>query len=66
MLSIEKMPTAISADKHPIHNWFNFVAGYSPEYVVKVIEDFEKKNGYRARKIYDPFAGCGTTGVVAN
>lgn len=25
-----------------------------------------KKNGYRARKIYDPFAGCGTTGVVAN
>lgn len=43
MLSIEKMPTAISADKHPIHNWFNFVAGYSPEYVVKVIEDFEKK-----------------------
>lgn len=66
MLSIEKMPTAISADKHPIHNWFNFVAGYSPEYVVKVIEDFEKNNGYRARKIYDPFAGCGTTGVVAN
>ena len=47
-------------------NWFNFVAGYAPEYVEKVIDDFEKENGYKARAIYDPFAGCGTTGVVAN
>lgn len=66
MISIEKMPTAVTADKHPIHNWFNFVAGYAPEYVEKVIDDFEKENGYKARAIYDPFAGCGTTGVVAN
>ena len=43
MISIEKMPTAVTADKHPIHNWFNFVAGYAPEYVEKV----NLKKGYR-------------------
>lgn len=47
MISIEKMPTAVTADKHPIHNWFNFVAGYAPEYVEKVIDDLRKRTDTR-------------------
>lgn len=66
MLCVEKMPTAVTADYHPIHNWFNFVAGYAPEYVEMVIENFIKVNKRKPILIYDPFAGCGTTCVVAN
>ncbi|MER2169299.1 MAG: hypothetical protein ABS938_01560 [Psychrobacillus psychrodurans] len=66
MISKEKMPTALTAKTHPIHRWYNFVAGYSPEYVQLTIQNFEKLNGYKPIKIYDPFAGCATTNVVAN
>jgi len=65
-LRIDKMPTAITADKYPIHKWFNFVAGYAPEYVSNVIEKYYYKNMRLPEKIYDPFAGCATTNVVAN
>lgn len=65
-LAIEKMPTAITSDKYPIHKWFNFVAGYSPEYVDMVIEEFISSHRRKPTRIYDPFAGCATTCVVAN
>ena len=29
----EQMPTATTANNHPVHRWYNFIAGYSPEYV---------------------------------
>lgn len=60
------LPTAITSDNYPVHKWFNFVAGYSPEYVRMVINDYAKKNSRMPQKIYDPFAGCATTCVVAN
>lgn len=66
VICVEKMPTAVTADYHPIHNWFNFVAGYAPEYVEMVIENFIKVNKRKPTLVYDPFAGCGTTCVVAN
>lgn len=66
MIELKKMPTSESAKKIAIHRWFNFVAGYSPEYVELVIENYRKKNGKSPMKIYDPFAGSGTTNVVAN
>ena len=47
MISIEKMPTAVTADKHPIHNWFNFVAGYAPEYVEKLLMILRKRTDTR-------------------
>ena len=65
-LNREKMPTAITANNHPIHKWYNFVAGYSPEYVYSTIKKFEGRTGYSPIRIYDPFAGCATTNVVAN
>ena len=60
------MPTAITSDYHPIHNWFNFIAGYSPEYVETTINNYRDRNGVYPDLIYDPFVGCGTTCVVSN
>ena len=65
-VNIEKLPTAVTANKYPVHKWFNFVAGYSPEYVNLVIENFLYRNKRMPNGIIDPFAGCGTTNVVAN
>lgn len=62
----ELLPTSVTADKYPIHKWFNFVAGYSPEYVDMVISAYESKTGNKPLGIMDPFAGCATTNVVAN
>ncbi|CAH1213184.1 hypothetical protein PAECIP111893_03644 [Paenibacillus plantiphilus] len=65
-ISKEKMPTATTANHYPIHRWYNFVAGYSPEYVHLKIMDYKERQGHFPIKIYDPFAGCATTNVVAN
>ena len=62
----ELLPTSQTSDRHPIHKWFNFVAGYSPEYVEIVIEDYSRQHGKYPVSVLDPFAGCGTTSVVAN
>ncbi|MGD2248323.1 MAG: DNA methyltransferase [Candidatus Methanofastidiosia archaeon] len=58
-----KLPTNITTDRHPIHRWFNFIAGFSPEFVSKCIIDANLGND---SLIIDPFAGCGTTLVEAN
>ncbi len=60
------LPTSVTADKYPIHKWFNFVAGYSPEYVALVVDEYENKKKAKPTAILDPFAGCATTSVVAN
>lgn len=64
-LEIEKKPTAMTANNHAIHKWFNFVAGYSPEYVEDVIQEYRTRNK-SVGVIYDPFSGSATTNVVAN
>jgi DNA modification methylase len=46
--------------KSPIHNWYKFTAGFSHRFVERIIE-CEKLNVDSASKIFDPFAGCGTT-----
>lgn len=56
------LPTRQTADNHPFHRWFNFVAGYSPEYVRRC---FEQANIERGDTVLDPFVGCGTTSVEA-
>lgn len=65
-IRIELLPTSITADKYPIHKWFNFIAGYSPEYVELVINEYSNKHGKRPMSILDPFSGCATTSVVSN
>lgn len=58
-ISNEKLPTNATSNRHAVHRWFNFVAGFSPEFVER---NCPSKAG---ALILDPFAGCGTTLVVA-
>lgn len=50
--------TNAASRKLPIHRWFNFIAGFSPEFVSHCIaeSDIAADGGY----LLDPFAGAGT------
>lgn len=47
----------------PIHSWYPYVEGYSSSLVHNEISSLSKKN---VKSIYDPFAGTGTTPLVAS
>lgn len=47
--------------KNPLHNWYSFLEGYSPEFVEHILNNFAPQ----ATTIYDPFAGTGVTSIVA-
>jgi DNA modification methylase len=49
---------ASSASNYPIHNWYYFVLGYTPEFPNYIIET-EKINS--SHIVVDPFMGTGTT-----
>lgn len=46
----------------PFQNWYPYLEGYSPDFVREIIDRYVPKG---ARTIYDPFAGVGTTPMVA-
>lgn len=56
------LPTNLTSWKHPVHRWYNFIAGYSPEFVAQCIANSALE---RTSTVLDPFAGCGTTLVTA-
>jgi len=45
-----------------IHRWYPYVEGFSGEFVSNVLGEF----GVASGTVFDPFGGCGTTGVVAS
>lgn len=53
-----KKPTNLLSNRHPVHRWSNFIAGYSPELVSSAISEARLAN---TSTILDPFAGLGTT-----
>ncbi len=58
----DRLPTNTTTYQHPIHRWFNFIAGFSPEFVEQCCDQI----GVRAGDIMlDPFAGCATGPLVA-
>lgn len=57
-----RLPTNTTTRFHPVHRWFNFIAGFSPEFVHRRCE-MADLNGEAL--LLDPFAGCGTSLVVA-
>lgn len=63
VLAKEKLPTNLTSNRHPIHKWYNFIAGFSPEFVSRCIKDADLKAD---EIIIDPFAGLSTTLVQAN
>jgi len=46
----------------PVHRWFTYPAGFSYKAVEEVFKDYGVREGMR---VYDPFAGTGTTNIVA-
>ncbi len=58
-VSRARLPTNTTANRHAIHRWFNFIAGFAPEFVAHHCP--ENPGGL----LLDPFAGCGTSLVVA-
>jgi RMKL-like, methyltransferase domain len=44
----------------PLHAWYPFLEGYSPEFVSTVLDTFAP----RAHCVLDPFGGAGTTPIV--
>jgi hypothetical protein len=61
-VSKERLPTNTTTYQHPIHRWFNFIAGFSPEFVDDCCE---KVRGNGEACFLDPFAGCATSLLVA-
>jgi DNA modification methylase len=55
-----RLPTNTTTRRHGIHRWFNFIAGFSPEFVSECIDQLPD---YRTQKLLDPFTGCGTAQV---
>jgi hypothetical protein len=45
----------------PVHRWFRFSAGFSAEWVAATIRD----SGLSDPRVFDPFAGSGTTLIAA-
>ena len=58
----KEIGTAKDNQQSPIHDWYRFTAGFSYKLVDKIID--EEKLGFGDR-IYESFAGCGTTLVSA-
>jgi DNA modification methylase len=57
----ERLPTNATANRHAVHRWFNFIAGFSPEFVQNCCDGIRDDEKY----LLDPFAGCGTALVGA-
>ncbi|MEA5575006.1 DNA methyltransferase [Anabaena sp. UHCC 0451] len=58
----QKLSTNIFTNNYPIHRWYNFIAGFSPEFVRFCIQE-AKVNCDDI--VIDPFSGLGTTLVEA-
>lgn len=62
-IRVEKLPTNITTRNHAVHRWFNFIAGFSPEFVqAAATTGREPTSDFR---LLDPFSGCGTAPVAA-
>ncbi len=63
-LRLERLPTNTTTHAHPVHRWFNFIAGFSPEFVRACVAmtPHAANHGFT---LLDPFSGCGTAPVAA-
>src|SRR5438552_11196034 len=55
-------PTNLRSNRHPIHRWANFIAGYTPDFVSECARDAGLN---RRDLVLDPFVGLGTTPTQA-
>jgi hypothetical protein len=57
------LSTRTTMSRHPIHRWYNFVPGFSPEFVEICCRNSKLDED---QLVLDPFSGCGTTQVACN
>ena len=63
-LSLARLSTNTTTSSHPVHRWFNFIAGFSPE-LVQASVALEQGRRNARRCLLDPFSGCGTAPLAA-
>jgi DNA modification methylase len=61
-VAVGRLPTNTTTYQYPIHRWFNFIAGFSPEFVEQCCNQIGVQAG---DVLLDPFAGCATGPLVA-
>jgi hypothetical protein len=61
-LSRANLGTFQDSLRAPVHRWFTYPAGFSYKAVEEAFRSYRITSGM---KVYDPFAGTGTTAVVA-
>ena len=54
--------TFVLNKKEPIHRWYKYDEGYSSEFIYKEIENLP----FTPKTLFEPFAGSGTTPLVAS
>lgn len=54
--------TFVGSKEVPFQRWYPYIEGYSPDFIKKIINDYEIEN----IRIYEPFAGTGTTIFASN
>lgn len=63
-IALERLPTNTTSRHHSVHRWFNFIAGFSPEFVQTCLAMTGCPNA-PATMLLDPFSGCGAAPVAA-
>lgn len=62
-LGLRQFVTYVPNKTAPIHRWFQYKEGFSYKLVEMFLEEFRADTA--RHRVFDPFAGCGTTLVVA-
>lgn len=62
-LSLRQFVTYVPNKQAPIHRWFQYKEGFSFKLVEMFLREFDADPA--RHRVFDPFAGCGTTLLVA-
>jgi len=63
LLTIDPIQTTFKGGRlEPLHNWYPYLEGYSPDFVDYLLKQFAPN----ASRVLDPFSGTGTTPLTAS
>lgn len=62
-LRADQLSTNVTTHSHAVHRWFNFIAGFSPEFIKGCIS--LTGQAPETLLLLDPFSGCGTAPLAA-
>lgn len=63
LLTVDPIQTTFKGGRlEPLHNWYPYLEGYSPDFVNYLLKQFAPN----ASRVLDPFSGTGTTPLTAS